>query len=848
MRADQRRTCEIMMRQLNDSMIAALLLAGLAGSVWGETSKAKWITAPVDALTKQKTLDLSGAQWIWSRDEKGAKTPACERRFRREFVLPQKTVAQLTRAVLVLRVDDEFEAYINGIHVVSGKRWDQAHSVDVARALQPGKNVLAIQARNQQGLAGVLAKLTFSLADGTVQQALISDARWYVAPFLPKAKGDQAPRGDWNLTSFAMNPKHWKPAKSLGPWDKIPGWQPRRNLPLPAVPRINSWYAFRKTFSVPPRSDNETFVARIACDSKYWLWVNGTLVVREGQLKRPSSQKTYYDRVDLTSHLKPDEPATIAILLCHFGKTGLSHHDSGYPALRFQLDAVEKDKPRQTLLVSDKTWRVLRHRAYSTAPIRNPHQNLPESNLRYDARLAQPGWQNPSYVDKTWLDAAALPAPAVAAMGTPVVRPTPPWKSFALTPYVNADALPKQGTGRTILARLPYNAQVTPYLKIDAPREGLMICLGTDNSRVGPSVRAQYITRKGVQEFELPVWINGHQVFYHIPKGVKILDLKFRETGYDVSPVAQFTCNDPILNGLWAKAARTLYVNLRDDMMTCPDRERACQAEQLALATPAARILFGASINALIQKSLADVRKGSPPVAKAKDVRWAGTAYRAAGQKEDDVLLNARRILAGQAGRPHYPALRTLLLRKATAKHPIRIPQEKLVIEALFAMGYPGDAIARLKRRFGPIVQSRSTTLPEHWRGGTNNHSASAWPITILIQQVAGLTLAATPDVPHALRVRPQLGPLKKLRATINTAAGLATLDIQRSPKTYAIQLNTPQARRVALVLLPQAELPKNPAFTVNGEAATLTPDAHGDYRFQAPPGLWTLSAKQGNE
>ena len=65
---------------------------------------------------------------------------------------------------------------------------------------------------------------------------------------------------------------------------------------------VNSWFCFRKTFSLSqtPRSA----ITKIAVDSKYWLWINGKLVVFEGGLKRgPTPNDTYYDEIDLSSYL-----------------------------------------------------------------------------------------------------------------------------------------------------------------------------------------------------------------------------------------------------------------------------------------------------------------------------------------------------------------------------------------------------------------------------------------------------------------------------------------------------------------------------------------------------------------
>jgi hypothetical protein len=136
--------------------------------------------------------------------------------------------------------------------------------------------------------------------------------------------------------------------------------------------------------------------------------------------------------------------------------------------------------------------------------------------------------------------------------------------------------LPTTSTGSTITAMLPYNAQVTPYLKINTTA-GQTITMKTDNYHGGGdyNMRSEYITKDGVQEFEGLVWINGHNVQYDMPAGIQILELKYRETGYNAEFTGSFACNDTFYNKLWEKARRTLYVCMRDNYMDCPDRERA---------------------------------------------------------------------------------------------------------------------------------------------------------------------------------------------------------------------------------------------------------------------------------
>ena len=117
---------------------------------------------------------------------------------------------------------------------------------------------------------------------------------------------------------------------------------------------------------------------------------------------------------------------------------------------------------------------------------------------------------------------------------------------------------------------------MNPYIKLKA-KVGEIIDIRTDNYCGGgtPNVYAEYITKNGIQEFEAWGWMNGHQVLYTIPKDVEVLELKFRETGYDTEFVGSFSCEDKFYNKLWDKSLRTLYITMRDTYMDCPDRERA---------------------------------------------------------------------------------------------------------------------------------------------------------------------------------------------------------------------------------------------------------------------------------
>ena len=227
----------------------------------------------------------------------------------------------------------------------------------------------------------------------------------------------------------------------------------------PAPNMVNQWSCFRKVLHLekaPKRA-----VARIAADSKYWLWINGELVVFEGQLKRgPTPDDTYFDRVNLAPYLRQGDN-TIAVLLWYFGKHGFSHKSSGKAGLVFDAEL------NGARVLSDGRWKSMRHPAYGTTGEPRPNFRLPESNIHFDARKDIAGWEQPGFDDSSWPAAAAFGQPPCAPWNRLVERPIPLWKDFGLKDYVNAAELPKVSNGQVIKAKLPYNAQVTPYLEVE---------------------------------------------------------------------------------------------------------------------------------------------------------------------------------------------------------------------------------------------------------------------------------------------------------------------------------------------------------------------------------------------
>lgn len=362
----------------------------------------------------------------------------------------------------------------------------------------------------------------------------------------------------------------------------------------------DTWVCFRKKINIENEKDIKDVIAKIAVDSKYWLYINDEIVLREGQLKRGQKGiSIYYDEVDLTPYLKEGEN-TISVLVWYFGKTSFSHIDSGKGALLFQTQIGDQ------MLISDNSWKAIKNPAYlKDTPITN--DRLSEPNIYYDANLAIDDWYKADYDDSSWENAYEYGVAGDLPWGEMVARDIPQFKFSEIKNYENSKQYENYVTKQPELLELelPYNMQVTPYLKVEA-EANLKIYVANDENydEDGIEQKVTYVTKPGVQEFESPAWINGEKIYYYIPKGVKILKLGYRQTGYDTEMSGKFVSDDEFFNDLWTMANRTLYVNMRDNYMDCPDRERALWFGDTSVSMQEAMYGLDPNANYLYEKAV----------------------------------------------------------------------------------------------------------------------------------------------------------------------------------------------------------------------------------------------------
>lgn len=146
--------------------------------------------------------------WIWK-----TATPGEQERvfFRREFQLP----ANIASAIVTVACDNWQRLFVNGHDLGMGNDWQSPRSYDVTRMLKPdSRNVIALEARNKGGAAGMALRFRATLKDGK-KLHVVSDENWQCVSEVPKG---------WQNLDF--KPTGWSKAVNVGkmgasPWGEI---------------------------------------------------------------------------------------------------------------------------------------------------------------------------------------------------------------------------------------------------------------------------------------------------------------------------------------------------------------------------------------------------------------------------------------------------------------------------------------------------------------------------------------------------------------------------------------------------------------------------------------------------
>ena len=367
------------------------------GSPWSEP--ARWsmgLLEPKDWQGQWIGLDqeergnpLAGSKWIWFPEgDPAAGAPDGTRYFRRVFELPANQAVRA--ASLSTTADNEFRVYVNGQEVGKGDNWTTPGNFAIGALLKPGKNVLAVAARNiGSGAAGLIARLKIVFEQG-VPVTLVTDGMWR------SATNSEA---GWNALAF--DDTLWSMAKPLGdygmgPWGIIGG---DRRLPACYL---------RREFTVAKEIRHAT--AYVCGLGFFNLVLNGQKVSDDVMDPALSdyTKAAYYVTFDVTDQLKQGGNA-VGVILGN-GRYYAPRLNSpaptqtfGFPKLRLQMN-IEYTDGTSAQIVSDEQWKLT-----TEGPIR---ANNEYDGEEYDARMEMPGWDRAGFNDANW-----HPAPVVAAPG-----------------------------------------------------------------------------------------------------------------------------------------------------------------------------------------------------------------------------------------------------------------------------------------------------------------------------------------------------------------------------------------------------------------------------------------------
>jgi len=147
--------------------------------------------------------------WFWYPDEKPTrKADKGNCYFARKLNLSQKPQKVMAR----LWADDKASLFVNGKELVRVKYNDTPKSLDITEPFQKGDNLLALEASNSYGSAGIIMEITATYPDNTVFK-FTGDEQWL-------ATRKKLP--EWNTA--APSGENWKKVKLLGsglikPWE-----------------------------------------------------------------------------------------------------------------------------------------------------------------------------------------------------------------------------------------------------------------------------------------------------------------------------------------------------------------------------------------------------------------------------------------------------------------------------------------------------------------------------------------------------------------------------------------------------------------------------------------------------
>ncbi len=367
----------------------------------------------------------------------------------------------------------------------------------------------------------------------------------------------------------------------------------------------NSNVIMRRVFDFGTDKPPVRAICRAACDTHYYLYVNGNAAVWHGGFNR-SDKHAYYDEFDIGKLLVKGENV-IVVYAQYFGNDGRDLVTSGHGGFIFECNDLN--------IYSDETFSVYENQAFRTP--RPSNCCYAGWDVAYDAglegqiqNLLDPSFRSPLFVAATVLD--TYPD---SVIGVLIPRPLP-MEKFSAQPVISKyKKSTDQFDGDRYIITLPREMCITPYMEVTGngqekitvttDRTDCQGCFGDEKS-VYHAHSIEYITKTTVNIYDGMLPMMGESVIFSMPHTVKVLKLGYREISYDGAPTAEFTTDNDDLNKLFEKALNTLYCCMGSTLMDSPERERTMWLGDSSVASRALYLSYANSA-AIVKKVINDI-------------------------------------------------------------------------------------------------------------------------------------------------------------------------------------------------------------------------------------------------
>ena len=473
---------------------------------------------------------LQGAHWL-APASSGANS------VHTSFSIPQG--ADIVRAVLIAGGDRQAEAFVNGSSVASRAGAALPALVEVARFLRPGENEISVRVEQPVGdrPMAIIAALRVEFQSGE-PLVIQSDARWSGASDLGLYGKEP-----WGMAGVKV--EHRLPARYL-----------------------------RKEFAVSKKVARATvYYCGLGLSE---LYLNGAKV--GDHVLSPGltdyDKRALYVAFDVSGQLIQGKNALGLILgngRYHAPRLQPGTRDFGYPKAIVQLNIEYADGSKASV-VSDTGWKLT-----AAGPLR---ANNEYDGEEYDARRELTGWARAGFDDSQWESAQGVAAPAgalAAEMANPlrVVETLRPVSVKQAQPGVWIFDMGQNMVGWCRLhVSGPKGSEVRlRHAETLAPDGGLYV----DNLRTARAADLYTLKGEGAETWEPRFTYHGFRYveLTGFPGAVAptLATLEGRLVHDDMTPIADFTSSNEVLNRIHKNMFWGIRGNYRSVPTDCPQRD-----------------------------------------------------------------------------------------------------------------------------------------------------------------------------------------------------------------------------------------------------------------------------------